>query len=256
LRFSTTEQATLPADEEALVPIIAMDPGPGGNLPAGSIDTVDGALGLSIRVSNPNSTSGGANQLRSTVTNQDMQDIELELSLRLLDEAQDEMEAQLDPNEQLAAESLQVGEVLVATYDAVPGEFTETLGFSTTLLVTGLAFKIDDVEILAQSALTESLPQNRGARPGTLDIESIDGTIHLNLSMLTVISSQSTYEVMDMEALKNQVRGKTVEDAVSLLVEDYGLAATPTVITSPSWFNRLPWLNMRIDVRWVWEALS
>lgn len=254
LRFSTTEKATIPPEQETEVPIIAIDPGSGSNLPAGSVDTVDGALGLSIRVINPDPTSGGANQLRSAVTNQDIEDLETALTMRLLEEAQVMLNAQLNSNEQLSADSLLVSEVLESRYDAARGDSTETLGFSATLLVSGLAYKLADVGNLAASALLDALAPDQGARPGTLAVESIEETAASGSAMLTVVASQSTFDLIDVEELKRRVRGKSVEDAIVTLVEEHDLAASPAVVTSPGWFKRLPWLTMRIDMRWVWEA--
>lgn len=256
LRFSTTENTLLAAEDEALVLIIAMDPGREGNLPADSIDTVDGVLGLSIRVTNPNPTTGGASQFRSAVTQQDIENVERELTQILLGQARDQMALQLAHAEQLAVGSLIVRQVLESDFDANHGEPTETLGFSAALLVTGLAYEVADVEILASSALADALPRGQAARPGTLGIESISDLADTETPMLSVAASQSIYGILDPEALKNKVRGMSLAEAEQILIDNFSLAAPPTITASPSWFGRIPWLSIRIDVRWVWEALS
>ena len=61
-RFVTLESVTIAADGTVTAPIQAYEPGPEGNMAAGSIDTVVTPLAAVVSVTNPESTIGGRNR--------------------------------------------------------------------------------------------------------------------------------------------------------------------------------------------------
>ncbi|MCJ7708292.1 MAG: hypothetical protein MUO38_11825, partial [Anaerolineales bacterium] len=59
---------------------------------------------------------------------------------------------------------------------------------------------------------------------------------------------------LNEDELRLLIRGRSPAEAIALLEGRLELAAPPEIRLHPGWFPRLPWLTVRLDVRWDWEA--
>jgi hypothetical protein len=110
VRFGTTEEALVPAGagSEVLVPIRAADAGDEGNVPAEAIGAIEGVLGLSLGVTNPEATAGGVTALQPGVTPADLTRAQDALRLQLLQDANARMLDMLGDGEAIAPGSVRV----------------------------------------------------------------------------------------------------------------------------------------------------
>jgi hypothetical protein len=254
IRFTTTQAATIEGRNAVVeVPIQAVEPGPTGNVPAGLINAIDGPLGLQLAVINPTATKGGTFIKRAAVTDADRAHIREQLLTQLSQAAVSTLEAQLQPGEFIAPDSIRVDEVLAETYDRSTGEPADTLRLKLRIAVIGLAINENDARRVAQAALQAQVPPSEAligpaqvTRDSLLFIEA-DERIHL-----TVSATGTAVPLIDREVVRQLIRGRKIPEAIQFLKIGLPLAEPPEIQVRPApfarLFNRLPGMLFRIHV--------
>ncbi len=253
VRFLTEEDLELPAGPgvSAEVAIMAEAPGPQGNLPAGTLDSIEGPLGLSIEVDNPEPTRGGTNISHPGVSKGDRIALRQALLDQLLTEAAASLQADLEPGEELAHPSLRVVEVLSEEYDAEVGEARTSLSLEMEVVVQGLAYPQADLERLAQQRLAAEVP--RGWEPLSNSMQlRIEETAD-NSRQLALTATMTIMQAVDRAAVSRSLAGLE-PTAVSPRLRSVGAPALETLSLAPSWLPRLPLLPQRIAVRMAPEV--
>ncbi|HID86624.1 MAG TPA: hypothetical protein EYP55_04495, partial [Anaerolineae bacterium] len=107
IKFRTVEEVTLPPQVggRAQVSILAVDPGPSGNVKAWTINTVEPSLAHLVNVVNDAPTSGGSVKRVGVVTAEDRRRLRESLLQRLQQEAANALQGELGEDEFLAQES-------------------------------------------------------------------------------------------------------------------------------------------------------
>jgi len=154
IRFRTTEPVTLTAGvgRRSRAPIEAIEPGPSGNVPAYSVNRVEGPMNRQVNVINDAPTEGGGMSQARYVTNADKEQLRQSSVQRLREEGYDALVVQLTGEEFLPPESL-ITYVLSETYDKFPDEVADSLGLHMRALVRGTVIDREDVEVLGQRML-------------------------------------------------------------------------------------------------------
>lgn len=258
VRFFTLEAAELAAGvgESAEVSIQADAAGPQGNLPGGAIDAVEGSIGFQIRATNPEPTSGGGEAVMPAVSEIDRTRLRTELMDGLLDRALPEMAASLAPGLTLAPESLQVSQVLQERYDFEVGQPTTSLGLTLEVEFVALAVPSDEVEAAAARLLAEELPKRKQAVPGSLLLRRDprrDGRLPSGEYTLAYLAEQQVAELVDVRQVRREVAGSWAASAPARLAERFELDRLPSIERRPAWLPVLPWLTIRLHVRWIWD---
>jgi hypothetical protein len=254
IRFRTTEETTLPpgSGSRARAPILAMEPGPSGNVPAYSINRVEGPLDRQVNVINVEPTAGGGVSQVRYVTPADKDQLR-ELSLHSLrEQGYSTLSGQLSEEEMLPPESL-VAIVLSETYDKFPGEVGDYLNLHMRALVRGTVLDRADVELLGLRLLQIEVREGFQLLSGETEVRvdevtdlQYDGTLTVNLT-----AQGSSWAVIDELGIREEVRGKSPDAAQEYLKRHLSLASEPTVEIQPQWWGRLPWLPFRIAVEVV-----
>ena len=258
LRYVTTEQVSLPGEEDAQTSagVQAVSPGQAGNLPAGKIDTVEGPLGLLIVVTNPDPMTGGSDEIRAAVSHADRNMLMKNLKNQLIEQATTELSGVLNPDEALVQDSARVTQILDQHYDRQVGDPADSLELNLILEIAGLVYQPADIESAAGMALEVELPSSTLPVPGTLYVETLSDPEVKNgdSGSLTIIASQETYEKIDFIYLQDRVRARPPEEAASIIASLVDLSNQPQIRIIPQWFPRLPWLGMRITFRHQWQV--
>ena len=252
VRFSTLQEARLDGRLSAFVevPIEALEAGAIGNVPANAIQAVEGSLGASTRVTNPDPTLGGLDTVE-TVPSQEDRD---ELRARLLDELETKAVANL---------SGQVGEdavILPGTmtlisineevFDPSPGRPASVLSLAMTVTYSASAVRTADLRQLADVTLDATMPPEYSPKPEALDVKIVspaipggNGGTPFQLDMRRTI-------VRDIDAnfVNVLVRGVPQKEAARRLQSALPLASPPDVRLTPSWWPWLPLIPFRIVV--------
>lgn len=258
LRYVTTEQVSLPGEEDsqAIARVQAASPGPAGNLPAGEIDAVEGPLGLLVVVINYEPMTGGSDEIRAAVSYTDRTILMRNLENQLIEQAATELAGKPSPDEALVLDSARLTQILDQHYDRQAGDPADSLELNLIMEVAGLIYRPADIESAAGMALEAELPSTSLPVPGTLYVEILSDpkVENDNSGSLTIIASQDTYEKIDFIRLQDLVRARLPEEATSILESLVDLSTRPQIRIIPQWFPRLPWLGMRITFHYQWQV--
>jgi len=258
IRFVTTEDVTIPArrNAEAIAEIQAVSPGLAGNLPIDAIDSVEGSLGLVVSVTNPEATSGGSDETRPAVSSDDRINLIDELSGQLISEASKKIQEALDSDERLVEGSFRQPQTVEQAYDRQVGEPADSLSLTLVIEIEGLVYHLDDIDPAVRSALEAALSEEELPVPETLSYEILSEPAMLSkeTASISILAQQETYKVVDFPHIRELIRGHTTEYSIHLLEKLINLESRPKIQISPAWFPRLPWLVLRIDMRYDWEA--
>lgn len=253
-RFHTTQEVTIPPGlgSRARAPIEAIEPGPSGNVPAYSINRVEGPMDRQVNVINAEPTGGGGVSQVTYVTSADKDQLSESTLHQLKENGYSTMVAELAEEEILPRESL-LAFILSETYDMFPGEVSDSLGLHMRALVRGTVIDREDVELLGLRMLQfevregfQLLSDATEVRLDEVTDVAYDGTLTLGMTA----AGLSWVEINELE-IREGVRGKSVAEAEEYLRRHLSLAEDPTIEVSPAWWGRLPWLPFQITVEVV-----
>jgi hypothetical protein len=255
VRFRTTQAVTLEPRVGAVVAVdvMAVDPGPRGNIRGGLINAIEGPLGLQLAVTNPAPMTGGGTAPEFAVTQADRDRLRAELMGQLEAEGLATIQGQLVPGEFLATSSVTVTETVAETFEQAVGERAETVALTLRIAVTGLAVREADARQVAQSALAELVAAGEALQPGNEHYQRgpervLDGEEAVTFE---VTMEGWAVPVVDRETVRQEVKGRTIPEALDGLKDLVPLSGTPQIELWPLWIERLPWLPFRIDVEVV-----
>ncbi len=251
VEFITTLTATIPAGTGATTSttIIAVEPGPRGNVPAGQINRfADPRLGLLARVVNDAPTEGGTVRQAGVVTNEDKDRVRAKLRQLIQQEGYEQMQADLDEQEYIPPESLQVIE-LELTYDKFAGDVAETLGAEMRAVVRGTAVADYNANQIAYFALLDKVGFDQTLLPEGLRF-SAGGVTEVNGRAVTfpVMAEGVVVSDIDVERVKRAIAFMPIGEAQRWMAENLPIVTVPGVEVSPNWLGRLPLFPFRIRV--------
>lgn len=250
-KFATQRAAHLAGgtDRVVLVPVEALKPGGGANFSAGLINIVEGDLGVSMTVSNPERMIGGSFSSSAAPAAQDRSLLREQLISTLEENALQEITTTLEDGDILLTKLPHLVEVIAEEYsppDLQPAnelELTLRLEFSVPYI------SYEDQEFLAKSVLDANLPEGFTPVPGTLTIERLSS--RFTGKSMTSWPMQFSRFIRSQPAVNQAVNlslGKSPESASQHLFDNMQLSFPPYIETSPSWWPVLPLLPLRIDV--------
>ncbi len=250
-RFVTLNDTHLAGNVNAIVevPIEAVEPGATSNLPANSIQAIDGSVGLSASVTNPQPTTGGSDRIATVPSADDRKRVHDVLIGLLTAQAQKGVGASIGPRDLLLANTLSMGQVLEESYDPPAGQAGSLIQLTMKVVFSEQYVKADDLNQLAETTLNASIP------PGF--VVAAD-TLSFNLTNLPVLdgSGDSHFELQVQRTLHHEldllganalVRGLSPRVAAQVLRSRLPLANSPSIAMSPPWWPWLPLIPFRIS---------
>ena len=251
--FQTTSGVDVPdaVGGTAEVEIVAVEPGPKGNVNAGLINRLEGSLATQLEVRNLEETSGGSARLESSVTEADHQRLRSQVLQQLQVRALAEMEGSLSDNEFLAKDSLRLVRMIQETYSHFPGEQVENLTLEIRAelqatavdetLAIGLVYEeMSDAVEPGYELVPESLAFGSG------EVLGVDGEGRVSFEM---IGEGLMAARLASEGLLSSIAGQEIGVAASYLYEHLPLRDYPSVHVWPDWFGRLPYMPVRISTQ-------
>ena len=255
VRFQVTQAITVPAGTGMTIeaPLEALEPGPGGNVPAFTINRIEGPLSLVLRVINERPTAGGSVMEMGVVTPADKERLRANLLGQVRQDAYQRLAEMLREGEFVLPDTVETY-VLAETFDRFAGEDAETLGLRLELLAWGLAVDTHGAEEMAERALGEQIPPDVRLADQNLQFEMGPMTIvdeKKEKVQFTVTATTATVGNVDIAAVRAAIRGTELPEALAILRRDFQPGAEPHVSLRPDWLGRVPWLPFRIYVRMV-----
>jgi hypothetical protein len=229
--------------------VVAIEPGPQGNVAANQVNQVDGSLGLQLEVRNIEPLTGGGSRTAAAVTDADHERLRAQVLQYLQTLAISEMEAALNEGEFLARDSLRVVEIEDETYSHFVGERTDQVTLEIRAELHGTAVDASQANDLVYLSLIEAVepgfelvPHSLRFRPGeVLGVDS-QGRVSFVMSGEGVMAAR-----LDLAEPLNVIAGQKTELALGYLNEQLPLRALPTVRVWPNWLGRMPYLPVRIQ---------
>jgi hypothetical protein len=247
VRFKTVTTATLPASVggTAEAQIEALEPGPVGNVPAATINTIEtAALRGKVRVINEAPTRGGGVKQVGVVTRADMDRLKAQLLQQLQQRAFVELQTQLREQEFLPPESMTT-EIMAEVYDQFLDSEADVLGLQMRILATGTAVDRANANVLAYEALKAQIPATYELQSEEITFEIDEENVRMDGRSVILDVSASAPLVIDIDRgdVRSTVTGLTVEEAEEAVVGSFTLDAPPVIVVEPDWIKRWEWLD-------------
>jgi hypothetical protein len=252
LRFATTEEARLARGpgSNLSVPVIALEPGSQGNLPAGRIRSILGPLGPNLAVTNPAALSGGSELPGPAPTAADRQELGDRLKGSLQASALAEIKARLEDRDLLLADPPFLIRTLEEVYEPAGEQPTSRLELSLRLEFEAPYIAAEDLEFLANAILDANRPAGVHPIPGSLRLEAItppvlESQAEAHLELMAHRGLQADFS-QDQPAYL--VAGLTPAQARQRLELYLPVEPPLEIAIQPRWWPRLPLVPFRIEV--------
>jgi hypothetical protein len=253
--FRTTQDVTVPSATfpafkpgVASVGVTATSVGPAGNVAAGTIRQVpSGFSSILLKVTNQAATSGG----KSTTTLQ-VQKKDTDAAVAALTKAlKQQFTTWLAAPDALAPGSTAFPKTGVLSAPSAETDPSTLIGvtqttFQLTMTATGTETSVDEstVTTLAIGRLRTSVPAQfsfvAGSEKVTLGTPHADGAA----VVFPVIATASQVRHLDPDTLRQQVKGKSVDEARAILADD----GTVDIQTWPGFVSTIPSLEWRLTL--------
>jgi hypothetical protein len=250
VRFYTVADVWLPGELHGTVRvgILAAEPGPSGNVPALTVNEVEGEYAAQVDVLNDSRLSGGTVRRISTVDGVDKANLRAKLSKRLQEEAYGELTSGLQPDDFIPPNSLIIN-ILNEEFDHKVDDITDELGMKMTVRVSGLAISGEEAQQLILSLLQQR------TKPGYHLLENSASFHRGDLISATPEEARfrmsvqaATAPAIRADEVSSTITGQTVQGAADYLTSRLKLASQPRIELTGSLLGRLPLWAARIQV--------
>ncbi len=251
-RFSTERIAYLRAGpgKEVTTPINALSPGSSENLLPGRIRAVEGDLGVLLTVENMERLTGGSLSSSPAPTPDDRILLHDQLTITLEENALQEIQASLDPEDILLEGSPNLVNSLAQTYYPAELQPASELELILRSEYQALYVSAEDREELANAILEANLPEGYTPIPGTMTIEQLstpklvdESTLQWRIRLHRDIQADPP-----INQVIGLVLGRSPQIASQVLIQNLSLSVPPKIETNPSWWPVMPFIPLRIIV--------
>ncbi len=251
-RFITTKGGGVSAGtgETGLIPIRALQAGSVGNLPEGTINAIEGPMGLQLSVTNLSQTTGGSDTTVPAVSASDYNNLRTRLLQSLKQTAYQQIATELSPDDLLVQATLDGRNIINEESDPGINEPADYLSMSLRIEYTALYLSGEDLKAMGTANLDAALGQDFLPVDGSLKIETIaDPQVETDQVIRWEIKvSRITQLKLSDEQVTGMVLGMTPDAASRKLMKELPLVTTPRVKMTPTWWPQLPILAFRISI--------
>ncbi len=256
--FETTADVVVPAGAGQSVgaTVVAIDGYRGaiGNVDAGMINTVFGALGERVSVINLAPSAGGRVPDVRVVTAEDRARLLASARIQLQSLAFERMRASLTESQVIILESVQLLEERKdwTTFSADIGTMTSELSVTMRAVVSALTLDERYARQVATARLHAALPLGSEVIAGSVtyargpfSLDQARGLINFAVSGRARVRA-----TLDPDELRQQLAGAGIQEAMALLSANQALsrAIPPRIAVRPAALAHLPRLPLRIDL--------
>ncbi len=250
VRFYTIADVEIPAVlyGHERVGIIALEPGPSGNVKPLTINVVEGEIAQAVSVTNDKATQGGTIQRVPIVSSQDFDRLRNELIARLQREAYDKLVTELGQDEFIPHDSVEV-QVMEQRYDQMVNQRSDVLSMRMKIVARGIAVDTASLDDLAIRYLETKKDGEVSAIEDSLVVQQEEqlrvekDEVHLVMAAHCEMAS-----VIDLEATQKAIRGKKISEAKVWLQKNLPLQKAPQIAVLPEWWDRIPLLPLRTEI--------
>jgi len=251
IRFATLNDTRLPTgiDQFVDVPIEALEAGAQENVPADTITIVEGPLGLSISVTNPNATKGGANSQMIGANDEDRAKLRKVVLDNLRRDAETKLRAQIAPTDLLLMDTFEVTKIIEEKFTPPAGQPGKLLNLNMQVEFSSRYVSDDDLKELSLSTLNASVGNGFAAQASPVyNIVADPSTDNSGISHFDLEVTRTLLRQLDSMQVFSIVRGQKPELISDELVSKLSLRQAPDISITPSWWRWLPLIPLNISV--------
>ena len=252
LGFVTTEGGNIDAGvgKTLDLPIEALEGGVAGNFAEETIHAIEGSLGLSLSVTNPEPTTGGRELPSVQASDADRQRAKNLLMDSLEERAREMFAEDLVSGNLLFDETIAVSQTLLEEYDPPAGAAGTQLTLTMQVEFSAYYADASDVTRLASLALNASLPPGFSAASEALTVKTVTTPILSaeGSAKWTVRAERKIIQQIDTAQVAQMLQGIGTRNVESQLVNNLPLASDPEIRLTPSWWPWMPIVPFRISV--------
>ncbi|RPI92448.1 MAG: hypothetical protein EHM40_12975 [Chloroflexi bacterium] len=254
VRFVTTSAGKVAAGigKTLEAPVEALESGLSGNVNEDTIVVLDGELGRSLSVTNPEPLKGGREVPSVQASDADRERAKTQLMKKLEKDARARLAEEINSGDILFEETFDVAQILSEEYDLPPGAAGTKLTLTMQVEFFALYASASDLTELASLALNASLPSGFRAadgtealtvKPATNPIMNEDGS-----ARWTIRTERHIVQQIDNARVTQMIQGLRSARAQTLLEQNLQLGDLPDINLSPSWWPWVPIVPFRISV--------
>lgn len=238
-RFNTDSEVALPKGAKNVrAAVTATDPGSAGNVNSGEIQSVDPSVPKTVSVTNQKPTSGGTDRDGKVVTADDVAKLRDQLLKRANDQALRQLMSSVGEGKTIPPQSVQV-RIVNEQFDPSVGSDADQLAGRFAVRTFGTAFANGDFNDIVTQMMLADVGEDAhvaggGPRINTPEVAGIEG----DRVKLHVQSSALVVETIDTTGISEELSGKTLAQARTLLQGVQGLAEPPEIDIWPTWSTR------------------
>lgn len=250
VRFYTVAEVEIPPTlyGHQRVGIIALEPGPSGNVRSLTINVVEGEIAQSVSVINDKATEGGTLKRASIVSSQDFDRLRNDLLARLQREAYDKLITELQGEEFISPDSVEV-QVMDQRYDQVVNQQSDILSMRMKIVARGVAVDTAALDELAAHSLEAKAEGGADVIEDSLVVQQNE-QLQVEDDRIRFVASArcKVAPMIDLETTKKAIRGKKISEAKAWLQENLPLQEAPQIDVLPEWWDRIPLLPLRTEI--------
>ncbi|MCC6299597.1 MAG: baseplate J/gp47 family protein [Anaerolineales bacterium] len=251
-QFATLDEVLVEAGvgKTIEVGVEALEAGSAGNLPEDSLVVIDGRLGLSLSVTNPEPTSGGFEQSSVQASDADRERAKKLLMESLDQKARAEFLNDVGEGDVLFDKTISVSQILLEDYDPPAGAAGTTLTLTMQVEYSASYASASDLTQLASLALNASLPSGFAPASSALTMDSAGDPIldEGGSARWQIRAEREIVQTVDAAQVMALIRGMNVDKARSLLDKSFEWESEPEITMFPAWWKWIPLLPFRIEV--------
>lgn len=252
IRFRTDSSITLEpgVDSEKIVKVTCLSAGVIGNVPAGSIQAVEGEIGGNVLVTNLTGMTGGMEIKTFAPSENDYARAKQKLMEEIAEKAFQKFEIEHPEAFLLPKKTLELIEIIQERHFpeiGIPGD-----RFKLEIVAKFSIWEIKQSDILpvAENAISLISKDNfiavgDGIRMKVVADQLIEETGSLNLS---IEADRDMEPVIDKLQIFQLISGKDIQQATLLVKQNYNLSSNPVIETMPAFWKRLPFLPFRLNL--------
>ncbi len=251
IRYITLNDTLLPAgvDKFVEVQIEALEAGSHGNAEPERITIVEGLLGLSATVTNPELISGGTDTKSIGASEEDRTELREVVMENLHSSAEAQMLTRINTNDLLLLDTLEVVKIQQEEFSPPEGQAGNPLVLKMQVEFSANYISHEDLNQLVSSTLNATTPQGFSPfaeltfKPLAEPVTDSTGVTHFELE-----AAQVTLRDVDPMRVFSTIRGHNPARAENELMSALELRDNPQITISPSWWKWMPLIPFNISV--------
>ena len=250
VRFIILEAVDVPAGSGMTreADVQAVLPGESGNVEPDQIQAFAGTLGLQLRVTNPQPTTGGSSRVSPSPSQADYLALRSTMIADIEKSALEELSLLSSDDIELIEDTMVLSQILDEKREPQEDQPGDELQLTVRALFQMWYVEKDDINRYAVSVLDANLADGFAAVPGTLLVSRISEPVF--------DGEKTTWNVYGVRRIKQNwqpgmeqiIFGLKHVDAVTVLSDLLDLETPPAINMKPFWWPRLPFLPFQYEV--------